>query len=559
MKINKLHILNLLGLILLIGCRPDKSNDGEPFVVGSPPQNAYTGLVKVNNNDVRHYGKSCFIQSKDQGKSWDTITVEDGRLYGKCSPISGEYLRLMSGPKQSVIALRSEGGIDGTWHQTKIDNNGAIMIKPLIYIRQGTRAIAGFHTVHRNGCGVYYSDDDGLSWKKSNQVNAPAHQPGGIHQGTRWNHGAVEPSIVELSDGRLWMLIRTARDELYESFSYNGGETWSEAKPSRFYGTITMPTLFKLSGGRILLLWCNTTTLPEVGYHNGYWEDVFTNRDAIHAAISNDDGQTWQGFRELYLNPLRNDSLMATRYGKMGSNDRSVQQSECIELDNGDLLVALGQHPKFRVMLKLHPDWLYEKQRSDNFAHGLSNWSVQKYIKGIEGHCAYNRKPGAEIMVDPDDANNNVMHIYSETDTTLLTNSSGGVFNFPAGNKGKLSFRFKLEDEHSRPLVSLHDRWFNPTDSIAVNMAMFDLDLKRCISKVYKGEKKHAWHILQMVWNLENSNNTCRVLLNGLDVNQTLPLINHSKNGISYVHFYLPNENNNRNGILIDWINSKVE
>ena len=98
-----------------------------------------------------------------------------------------------------------------------------------------------------------------------------------------------------------------------------------------------MPTLYRLSDGRALLLWCNTTPLPETdrteepvpeSAKNGRWEDVFTNRDACHAAISEDDGRTWIGFREMRLNPLRN----AGDFGSQASHDFSVHQPQALEL-----------------------------------------------------------------------------------------------------------------------------------------------------------------------------------------------------------------------------------
>ena len=103
--------------------------------------------------------------------------------------------------------------------------------------------------------------------------------------------------------------MRTSQDRHYQAFSEDGGETWSEATPSPFYGTITMPTLYRMSDGRLLFFWCNTTPLPERTGTDGVWEDVFTNRDALHVAISTDDGRTWKGFRELLLNPERNSPV----------------------------------------------------------------------------------------------------------------------------------------------------------------------------------------------------------------------------------------------------------
>lgn len=79
--------------------------------------------------------------------------------------------------------------------------------------------------------------------------HSPDHQGGGFHKGIRWNHGAVEPTVVELKDGTLWMLMRTSQDFHYQAFSKDGGQTWGESEPSPFYGTITMPTLGRLADG----------------------------------------------------------------------------------------------------------------------------------------------------------------------------------------------------------------------------------------------------------------------------------------------------------------------
>lgn len=49
----------------------------------------------------------------------------------------------------------------------------------------------------------------------------------------------------------------------------------------------------RLEDGRLLFFWCNTTPLPEMETANGVWDDVFTNRDVTHVAISEDDGKTW--------------------------------------------------------------------------------------------------------------------------------------------------------------------------------------------------------------------------------------------------------------------------
>ncbi|WP_051554535.1 sialidase family protein [Maribacter antarcticus] len=534
----------------LSSCVQQRAGIEPPLSIGTPPQNAYTGLVLLEDGEIRHYGKNMYISSKDNGQRWDTVTVANGNLYGKRSPKTGEYIRLFFKGIDSVYSARSSGGIDGKWEQNLIDTNGAIMLKPVVFIKNGDRAVVGFHTKYRNGCGTYYSDDHGFSWKKSNQVNVPQHQAKGFHKGQRWNHGAVEPSIIELKDGRLWMLIRTAQDTHYESYSSDGGESWSKATPSRFYGTITMPTLQRLRNGSILLIWSNTTPLPELEHESDYWEDVFTNRDALHAAVSDDDGKTWKGFREVYLNPLRNDSLMATRYGKRGSNDRSVQQSEIIDIGNNKVIVSLGQHPNFRTLIKLDINWLYETEYHDDFSNGLTKWSYHKYIKGIKGHCTYNRKPGAFLIPHPDQPFGNTMLLKAERDTTLVAQNSGALFNFPAKQRGAVQVKIKLNKDFKGMQISLNDRWFNPIDTVANQYAMFNIEIPQDFLPI------GTWYDVKLEWANVNNSNTgyCTIFINNKKLDTKIPLKNKTINGISYIHFALPLKNERSNSILIESI-----
>jgi len=82
-------------------------------------------------------------------------------------------------------------------------------------------------------------------------------------KGMRNQQSVCEPTIAELSGGKLWMLLRTATDNLYEAFSEDGGETWTQPSPSQFYSYMTMPTFHRLADGRFLLFWSNTAVFPD--------------------------------------------------------------------------------------------------------------------------------------------------------------------------------------------------------------------------------------------------------------------------------------------------------
>lgn len=547
--------------LFLSACSSQLSKVYEPKVVGSPPDNAFVGLVRLENGEIRHYNygeggkgeKSFYIRSIDNGHNWDTVFVENQWVGADVkSPLSGEYLRLATG-ENGLIAVRSQGGIDGDWIKSDVyesnDEEGTyIMLKPPLFIRDGKRVLVSAHSTARIGCGVFYSDDDGVNWKRSQFVNSPPHEAGGVHKGVRWNHGAVEPTVIELQDGRIWMLARTAQDQHYESFSEDGGETWSELKPSRFYGTITMPSMNRLNDGRLLFIWNNTTPLPEKEGVSGVWEDVFTNRDVLHAAVSDDDGKTWKGFRELFLNPNRND-FDYKNADRSQSIDMSVHQTQTVELPSGEVLISLGQHKDHRKLLMFDPNWLNETARMDDFSEGLDNWTTFLYQKGVVGHCAYNRTQGAQLVANPEEPAKKVLKVAKMDNEELEISNQGAVWNFPALHKGRFETSIYIPEGGQGGTISLTDRWFNPSDTTAHEFAMYNYQLS--------GLEENKWHTLVFGWDLSADKNTCSVMDEGGNEVATLPLNFDTINGINYVHFISTAMQEDTKGFLIEKVESK--
>ncbi len=556
MKNKKLLILTLLisGLFSLLFASSSQTDTliWEPKVVGIPPSDAYIGLSLLESGEIRHYnygeqaeGGTFYLSSKDKGLTWTKVNIPNNIPFADIrSPLSGEYLRLISSPGMGTYAIRTNGGLNGGRELIKVSDSMGIMLKPPLFIRNGKRVVVAGHYGLQRGlpraCFTFFSDDDGITWQRSSLVTTPDHQGGGFHDGIRWNHGAAEPTVVELKNGQLWMIIRTSQDHHYQTFSNDGGETWSEATPSPFYGTITMPTIGRLKDGRILFLWSNTTPLPEINKTTGVWDDVFTNRNVIHAAISSDDGKTWQGFRELYLDPRRD----AEDFGTIPGIDKSVHQSQFVELDPGEILVSLGQHPLHRVMLRFHADWLYEKERYCDFSDGLEQWSLFSYYKGIVGHCGYNRTPGCSL----EDGKLLVKYI---EDDTLLTSVRGAVWNFPAFRKGRLSLSISFKDVNSNGELILNDRWFNPTDVVAGHFAPFTIPLDPKKLKI----RDNKSHVIEIEWDLNKNKPTATVFVDKRK-RMTIPLSNESLHGISYLHLLSSKESDDK-GYLIEWVKAE--
>ncbi|HUW16324.1 MAG TPA: sialidase family protein, partial [Actinomycetes bacterium] len=115
---------------------------------------------------------------------------------------------------------------------------------------------------------VFASADGGQTWTRRGGVTFP-----------RFNFD--EHILVEVRDGRLWMLARTL-DGIFESYSADQGRTWTPPRlrfphiPARFF-------LRRLTSGRLLVV------------KHGRIDQRTPSRSHLTAFLSDDDGKTWQG------------------------------------------------------------------------------------------------------------------------------------------------------------------------------------------------------------------------------------------------------------------------
>jgi hypothetical protein len=540
-----------------------------PRIVGTPPADAGRGLIRVSDQEIRHYpgkGGKHMLQSLDNGETWKSVPLPKGYPGATClgkespsiarNPLTGEYIRfepLYRGKNNYDGVYITEGGIDGTWKLIRDEKGNAVrpsgILRSPLWVNNNKRIVV---PGHGGGCWTWYSDDQGLSWKQSNKVQSPHHKPGGVHEGTRWNHGMVEATVIELKNKKLWMIARTSQDQHYESFSSDFGKTWSKAEPSRFWGTITMPTLHRLKDGRILFLWTNTTSLPEVKTATGRGEDAFTNRDTIHAAISEDDGKTWIGFRELILDEHRG----RRDYGTFrGSQDRGKHQAEVVQLDDNRVLYSCGQHAMHRRLMIMDLRWLYEKERSSDLAKdGVKDWTTHQFIQKYVGHCAYNRTLGAQVE-------DGALRLRRVEDATLTNQNQGTVWNFPSGHTGLLTTKVRLEKGGAGLQIALTDRWFNASDPSVDQFANYVLKID-ANGKTAEGKRlltPGMTHELTFVWHDVNKKGPASIKLDGKMTTIKLPCKQPCPNGISYVHFYNPATNTDTHGFSIFNVAAKLK
>ena len=414
----------------------------------------------------------------------------------------------------------------------------------------GKRVIAGCHG-NNAGAGCYFSDDDGRTWKASNRSKVPNLIP------NIWQTGSVEPSFIQLKDGRIWMLMRNSNDRLWESFSDDYGESWSEANPTRFKcGPNSWVTTKRLSTGEILLAW-NNAMMVHPSVTQDKWS--FTNRDVIHVAISPDDGKTWHGFRELWLDAMRDSSRFVNHPGDKGQNE-----SKIAETAEGDILIACGQAPGHRAFLLLDPNWLYQKSAKDDLSNGLKYWSTHKLlvrspIYSRWYHYRYNRKKGAELIEHPDKSEVSVLQIRREADSTVYSQRDCAQWNFPAGRKGTFNSKIYLNKKFRGGIISLTDRWYQPSDSQGEEWASFNWNIP-ANGEIESGIRleREKWYDITFKWDLDESE-VCSVKLNDKWLSIKPYLKNSCENGISYVRFRSTSIWPDNDGFLVESVKVIVE
>ena len=222
--------------------------------------------------------------SKDGGRTWGdkrTLIENDGG----CNVMEVNFLRLSDGrialfycqknsqSEDCRVMMRTSPDEGGTWSSPKqISPAGkytGLTNSRCIRLRTGRILLEAWEGGYSY---CYLSDDDGETWRESQRV-----KPG---------DGSWEPACVELKDGRVMMLMRTGLGGQYKALSADGGETWSEPEATALTGTAAPVSISRIpTTGCLLAIW----------NHN----PGGSKRNPLTSAISKDEGETWEHFRDI--------------------------------------------------------------------------------------------------------------------------------------------------------------------------------------------------------------------------------------------------------------------
>jgi hypothetical protein len=200
-------------------------------------------------------------------------------------------------------------GYVGTPQGVPIETKRGSILFPFSYFVGNRRFISG--CIRSQNRGTTWDVELGIDIGEEADAARRKHGLGG---------GGFEPAIVQLRDGRVWMLMRTITNYMWESFSSDEGKTWTSPRRT----SITCGgTLFitRLRSNRLVLLW-NQADFQKV--ENEHWANGYA-RMAL--SLSEDEGKTW-------LDPL----ILAEG---PPSGPARVVHSLLLEHGKGELLISM--------------------------------------------------------------------------------------------------------------------------------------------------------------------------------------------------------------------------
>lgn len=283
---------------IFIGPGAARLRDGSIFLAapwGRPPTN-FEQLTATH--PVPHYfhsndGGRTFADAGPMRMDWPlTGMISDGGFTflslrdGRLACLAHRHVLHLHGGGLPAIAFscddgatwspaRAVGGPEGVWY---VMNDRLIEMKSgrlVVPVACADAALGGAYYEGARSPGLcFFSDDGGATWRRSRR---PA-----ILDDER---GMAEPSVLETADGRLLMLARTGSGSKFQSWSDDGGDTWSTPAPTTLRSGCSPHTLLRLPDGRPILFYNHAEPI-----HAG----AFFPRTPLTYAVSPDDGKSWE-------------------------------------------------------------------------------------------------------------------------------------------------------------------------------------------------------------------------------------------------------------------------
>lgn len=289
-----------------------KRSDGAAFHLNTIPQ-----VARLSNGQLlsvwsafpkdKKPGHVYGAFSRDGGKTWSEAKL----LISDATKMDGDPNILVDGKRVFVFSTRVNwpNKIDKSWTMMiRSDDDGQTWSQPSEVVIPRQYVAGKQHNGIKLHDGTYMV---GIAWDKWPEMGMAARTEGEMvlstgvllsKDGTQWTlHGGVttfvdkltpggtnglcEPSVVELENGEVLMILRSGDSFHYESRSRDGGVTWSVPVRSSLPGHNTPTALWKLEN--------NPKEIIAV------WNNAPLKRYPLSVAISANGGKTWSSPRIL--------------------------------------------------------------------------------------------------------------------------------------------------------------------------------------------------------------------------------------------------------------------
>lgn len=273
-----------------------------PSIAATNNGRLYTVYVTGDDGEPKMENCGVVKYSDDNGKTWNPLFVidtwDEQIVGGTKQTVSLEH-EVKVDPETNIlyVAYALRQNINGaqtldaqTWMFTISNPDSETMTEEALGISEHWNTNLGFvrnsfiilengnfivvpsATEHSETNYAYVSEDKGKTWEAVGGIYIP--------QATNYD----EPIIVEKLDGSLWSTFRTTTGYICESFSYDGGKTWTVGSLSEIKNPSSRFSITRLQSGNLMMVYND-----QQGWRIG-----------MMVAISTDDGETWENKLCLY-------------------------------------------------------------------------------------------------------------------------------------------------------------------------------------------------------------------------------------------------------------------
>ncbi|MBQ4557743.1 MAG: exo-alpha-sialidase [Clostridia bacterium] len=267
----------------------ERSWNGCPTVAVTSGGRLFAGWVTGGTAEPRVENYDVMAYSDDGGETWTEIGVIDTYKNGDSNKVSkvNDVQMWLDADTNVLYIFYEMSGMQSNFEKNcavwvfTIDNPDAPMTEwnisehwycfpgllrnNITVLSDGTWLAAPNNYMDGRYTVVYASTDKGATWS----IRGKAYIPQALN--------FDETVVTELSDGTLWMTVRTARGAIYQSFSFDKGATWTLGVASEFANPSSRFQFFTTKSGAICAI----------------WNDSSSARVNLKAALSYDDGKTW--------------------------------------------------------------------------------------------------------------------------------------------------------------------------------------------------------------------------------------------------------------------------